>query len=69
MAEDKLMTNTAIVIERAQNGVIVRPHAGWYRPENRTVFVDDEVKVFNDLKDFESWFAGFFPKPVAAGGQ
>lgn len=60
---DKLMINGAIVIEKAQNGVIVRPHGGWWRDDNSRAFGMDEVKVFNDLKDFERWFAQFFPSP------
>lgn len=61
---DKLMVNHAIVIEKAQNGVIVRPHAGWWREDRERAFGMDEVKVFNDLKDFERWFAEFFPTSV-----
>lgn len=65
MSEDKLMINCAIVIERAENGVIVRPHRGWYQGRDDQVCSFNEVKVFNDLKDFERWFAGFFPKGAA----
>jgi len=59
---DKLMINSAIVIERASNGVIVRPHRGWFQDRDDGPYHMDEVKVFNDLKDFERWFAEFFPK-------
>lgn len=61
--KDELLVNCAIVIERANNGVIVRPHRGWYQDcDDVKAFTMNEIKVFNDLKDFERWFAEFFPK-------
>lgn len=65
MSQDKLMIGCAIVIERASNGVIVRPHQGWWQRDENSTYRFDEVKVFNDLKDFERWFTEFFPKEPA----
>lgn len=61
MATERLLTHEAFVIERAINGIVVRPHAGWWRPDRDTMFAVNEVRVFNDLKDFERWFAQWFP--------
>jgi hypothetical protein len=58
---EKLMTNEAFVIERTLNGIIVRPHLGWWSDDGRQAFGPSEVRVFNDLKDFERWFAAWFP--------
>lgn len=65
MSNDKLMVNAAIVIEKCNNGVIVRPHQGWYAGDPHRTFSMDEVKVFTDRKDFEKWFASYFPKGAA----
>jgi hypothetical protein len=61
MSQEKLMTNDAFVIEKTLNGIIVRPHLGWWRGDRESAFGPDQVRVFNDLKDFERWFALWFP--------
>ncbi len=61
MPEDKLISHEAFVIERALNGVIVRPHASWFRRDSQVV-APDELRVFNKLEDFQQWFAQWFPK-------
>lgn len=61
MATEKLMTHEAFVIERTLNGIVVRPHVGWWCGDGDRSFAVNEVRVFNDLKDFERWFAQWFP--------
>jgi hypothetical protein len=54
------MTNEAFVIERTMNGIIVRPHAGWWNEDRQRLGVN-EVRVFNSLADFQEWFTPWFP--------
>lgn len=61
VANERLMTQEAFVIERTLNGIVVRPHSGWWTDDRSRPFGVSEVRVFNDLKDFERWFAQWFP--------
>lgn len=61
MATERLMTHEAFVIERTLNGIVVRPHSGWWREDRSAAFATNEVRVFNNREDFEKWFAPWFP--------
>lgn len=61
MATERLMSHEAFVIERTLNGIIVRPHLGWWRNDGQHAFAVTDIRVFNDLKDFERWFSQWFP--------
>lgn len=61
MATEKLMTNEAFVIERTLNGIVVRPHTGWWQEDRTRALGVNEVRVFNNRADFERWFAPWFP--------
>lgn len=66
MSTERLMSYEAFVIERALNGIIVRPHTGWWSEDRNRGFQVTEVRVFNSLTDFEQWFAQWFPRQDAA---
>jgi hypothetical protein len=67
VSREKPMTSSAIVIEKAENGIIVRPHRGWWQAEENTLFTSSSVLVFNNLDDFGEWFAKYFPTPEPPG--
>lgn len=66
MATEKLLTNEAFVIERTLNGIIVRPHSGWWQDDGNRPRLVNEVRVFNSLADFQDWFAPWFPIETAS---
>jgi hypothetical protein len=60
---DNPMTSQAIVIEKAANGVIVRPHRDWYRAggEESSMFSVEEVRVYATLPALAAALKEWFP--------
>lgn len=58
---DNPLSQQAWVIELARNGVIVRPHQGWWRDKDLPTPMPD-VLVFESMDGFISWASQWFPK-------